>query len=150
MIGEMTMKVLVSACLNGVCCRYDGSSADINLGDKYPQIEFVPVCPEVMAGLTIPRNSVEITNGRIVDNTGTDLTKAFTEGANKALAVALKHQCHVALLKSKSPSCGQGLRYDGTFSGNLVARDGIFAALLKEHNIKVFTENELAEFEAYV
>ena len=144
------MKILISTCLTGVPCRYDGRSKDAKVIEKYPDIDFICVCPEVMGGLPTPRNCAEGLGNKVIDNQGNDVTKAFIEGANKALKVALDNHCQVALLKAKSPSCGNGLVYDGTFKGKLIAGDGIFASLLKENDISVFTEANLDEFEAYL
>lgn len=144
------MKVLVSACLMGVHCRYDGTGKDIKLGEKYPHLECVSVCPEVMGGLSTPRRCAEILDGRVVDKDGKDVTKEYEEGAQKGLESALKNDCRAAILKSRSPSCGNGITYDGTFSGKLVAGNGVLAALLKKNDITVFSEENLAEFEQYL
>ena len=152
------MKVLVSACLLGVPCRYDGKSKDVGLQDKYPQLTFVKVCPEVMGGLATPRRPAEQlllrtenhNRGSVVTIDGEDVTREFTDGAKKALEVALENDCQVAILKARSPSCGSGLAYDGTFSGNLIPGDGILAALLKGNGITIFSEENLDEFEAFI
>ena len=141
------MNVLVSACLLGVPCRYDGTSVGDCLSDKYPQLTFIKVCPEVLGGLPTPRKSAQISGDRVVTVDGDDVTKEFEEGAKKSLEVALANDCKVAILKAKSPSCGSNLVYDGTFSSKLVAGDGVLAALLKENGIAVFSEENLAEFE---
>ena len=144
------MKILISTCLKGIPCRYDGKSKDAKIIEKYPGIDFVCVCPEVMGGLSTPRNSSERSGDKVFDNQGNDVTKEFIDGANKALSIAVDNDCKVALLKAKSPSCGNGSIYDGTFSGQLIAGDGIFSSLLKENDINVFTEADLDDFEAYL
>jgi len=144
------MKVLMSACLAGVNCRYDDTSKDIDLRIKYPGTEFVLVCPEVLGGLSTPRASAEISNGKVINIEGVDVTSAFLEGADAGLKKALKNGCSVAILKARSPSCGNGSTYDGSFSGTLIAGDGIFATALKENNIKVFSEENLNEFEKWL
>ena len=144
------MKILLSACLAGVKCRYDGSSQGIDLRAKYPKVEFVLVCPEVIGGLSTPRNPCEILNGRIVNNKAEDVTDAFYKGAHSAREIALKNNCAAAILKAKSPSCGSDFIYDGSFTGTLIVGDGIFVTLLKECNITVFSESNLADFEDWL
>ena len=144
------MNVLVSACLLGVPCRYDGASKDKGIKNKYPKLKFVEICPEVMGGLSTPRKPAEILQEKVVTIDGDDVTKEFEDGAKLALEVALKNDCSVAILKARSPSCGSGLAYDGTFSGNLVQGDGVLTALLKENGIVVFSEEDLEEFEKYL
>lgn len=138
--------LIVSACLAGVECRYNGSPfpvpAILNMVKKGTAL---PVCPEILGGLTIPRPPAEIRNGRIVLNTGEDVTEQFLRGAQTAFAIAAAIGCQKAVVKSKSPTCGCGRIYDGTFSGTLIAGDGIFTKLLKEHDIEVLTEEDLEE-----
>ncbi len=139
------MNILISACLTGVKCRYDGkdkNSIDLSvLGKKH---NLFPVCPEVDGGLNVPRPPAEIINGKVINTEGTDVTAAYHRGAQLALKTALDNNCTAAILKARSPSCGKGEVYDGTFSKTLIPGDGILAALLIEHGIKVYTENEIA------
>jgi Uncharacterized conserved protein len=144
------MNVLISACLLGVPCRYDGKSKDTGLEEQYPQLTFVEICPEVMGGLSTPRRPAEISGDRVVTIDGDDVTREFANGAQKTLEVARANDCAVAILKARSPSCGSGLAYDGTFSGKLVTGDGVLTALLKENGIAVFSEENLNEFEAFL
>jgi len=144
------VKILVSACLMGESCRYDGKSNCIGLQDKYPHLTFVKVCPEVMGGLPVPRSGAEISKNQVITLGGDDVTKEFAKGAQKALEVALKNKCTVAILKAKSPSCGSGQIYDGTFTGTLIAGDGVSATLLKANGIKIFSEKNLEEFEGHL
>ena len=138
--------VLVSACLLGECCRYDGKSkpcaAVLALAERY---RLIPVCPEVFGGLPTPRVPSEICGDRVMMRDGTDVTKNYRDGAQKALEMARENGCEVAILKEKSPSCGKGMVYDGTFSGTLTKGNGIAAALLMQHGIRVLTERELDE-----
>ncbi|MPM85823.1 hypothetical protein SDC9_132905 [bioreactor metagenome] len=141
------MNILVSACLMAVPCRYDGS------GYEPPQItelkkhhRLIPFCPEVAAGLSVPRMPNEILNGRVITKDGTDLTASFDEGAQKTLEAALKNDCTIAILKQRSPSCGYGQIYDGTFSGKLITGNGITAQLLHDHTITVISEYEINDF----
>ncbi|SNR82474.1 Uncharacterized conserved protein YbbK, DUF523 family [Humidesulfovibrio mexicanus] len=143
---DLGAPVLVSACLAGYPCRYDGSAfpcpAVVRMVE---QGRAVPVCPEQLGGLPTPRAPMELRNGRVVANSGADCTEAFSLGARKGLEVARAHGCVRAILKSRSPSCGSGFVYDGAFSGRLVPGDGVFAALLKEQGFAVTTEAENQE-----
>ncbi len=138
--------LIVSACLAGVECRYNGSPFPIPaILNMVKRGLALPVCPEILGGFSIPRPPAEIRHGQIVFNTGEDVTEQFLRGANAACAIALTIGCQKAIVKSKSPSCGCGSIYDGTFSGTLIAGDGIFTQLLKEHGIEVLTEENLEE-----
>ena len=136
--------ILVSACLLGVCCRYDGASkpnADvIKLREKFI---LIPICPEVDGGLPTPRTPSERVGDRVLMRDGTDVTDNYNSGAMQALARAREFSCTAALLKARSPSCGCGAIYDGSFSGNLTDRDGVTAELLKKNGIAVYTEEEI-------
>lgn len=142
------MKVLVSACLLGVRCRYDASARyDGALVDALSGCVIVPICPEMQGGLPCPRLAGEIaSDGRsVIDKKGRDITAAFERGAACALGIAQAYGCTDAVLKAKSPSCGCGAIYDGSFSGHLVRGDGITARLLKEHGIHVADEKHFVE-----
>jgi len=133
---------LVSACLIGIKCRYDGKS---NLNKKclglFKKGKLIPVCPEQLGGLQTPREKSEIQkNGKILTKSGKDVTKNFIKGARKTLKLVKLLEIKEAMLKSKSPSCGCGKIYDGTFSGRLIKGNGVTAALLKKNKIKVYTE----------
>ena len=141
------MIIAVSACLLGSNCRYDGSSKPceevIALKDRHT---VVPICPEVLAGLMIPHAANEIASVkplRVVDANGVDNTAAFIDGARKAVRLAQAKGCELAILKGKSPSCGVGRIYDGSFNGVLVPGDGVAAGMLKEAGIPVCDENNL-------
>jgi len=143
---------LVSACLVGVSCRYDGSNAyHEGIFKLFKRGELLPVCPELLAGLGIPRERVELTGdglevlrgkAKAITKSGKDVTPAMVAGAKKVLRIAKLLGVKEAILKSKSPSCGVGLLHDGTFTGRHVKRDGVMAALLKQNRIKVVTELE--------
>ena len=134
----MKEKLLVSACLLGENCKYSGgnnySPAVAALGEKY---ELIPVCPEQMGGLPTPRVPSERAGDRVLDREGTDVTDAFRLGAEKALETALAHGIKRAVLQERSPSCGCGTIYDGTFSGVLIPGDGVTTELLRKHGIEV-------------
>ena len=136
-------KLLISACLLGVPCRYDGKSKPVasieRLREKY---ELIPICPEQLGGLPTPRNPSERIGGRVVMEDGTDVTTQYQKGAQAALELCLREGCVAAVLKERSPSCGSGEIYDGTFTRSLVAGDGVTAELLKENGIKVYGESE--------
>lgn len=137
------MKV-VSACLAGIKCRYDGRSSPCEKVIELVRIgEAISVCPEQLGGLKIPRVPSEIVDDRVMSKEGRDVTAQFEKGAKESLKIALANNCKEAILKSKSPSCGLGKIYDGTFSGKLIDGDGVFTKLLKENNFKVFTEEEI-------
>lgn len=138
--------ILVSACLLGVSCRYDGKSKPakevIALKDKY---NLIPVCAEIMGGLPTPRIPCEIKNGRAINKKGEDKTAEYVKGAEEVLRLAKLFGCDTAVLKARSPSCGSGEIYDGSFSGELTAGDGICAELLKANGIKVLNETQISE-----
>ena len=137
---------MVSACLLGVACRYDGESkpdkAVIQLKDKYA---LIPVCPEILGGLPTPRIPCEIRDGRVLNRAGEDKTEEYIRGAEEVLRLARLFGCDAAVLKKKSPSCGCGEIYDGSYSGKTVHGDGVCAALLKANNIKIFNETQIKE-----
>lgn len=138
--------ILISACLAGIKCRYDAKSRRLDAAAALVGSgEALPVCPELLAGLPCPRPCCEIDEktGRVVCADGRDLTAVFAEGARRTLAIARAAGVKKAVLKSKSPSCGRGRIYDGTFSGRLIEGDGLAARLLAENGIEVFTEDDL-------
>ena len=132
---------MVSACLAGQCCRYDGRS---NLRPAIAALveagQAVPVCPEVLGGLPTPRTPSERKGDQVLAATGEDVTEAFASGAEAALYIAEECGCSAAILKARSPSCGCGRIYDGTFTRTLVEGDGLFAALLRKKGFQLFTE----------
>jgi len=137
--------ILVSACLLGEPCRYDGKSQPCE-GAKAlaSQYELVPVCPEQLGGLPTPRTPSEIQHdGRIVDRSGYDRTEAFLDGARAALAIAQVRGCGRAVLKSRSPSCGVHEVYDGSFKGVVVPGRGIAADMLSKAGIDVMDELDI-------
>ncbi len=135
---------IISACLAGINCRYDGGSKpNQKVIELVKQGKAILVCPEQLAGLTTPRTPAEEKDRKIITKDGKDLTKEFQKGAQEALKIARLSNCKEAILKAKSPSCGCGKVYDGSFSGNLIDGDGVFTRLLKENNIRVITEEDL-------
>ena len=136
--------LLISACLLGCACRYDGKSKPHPLAVELARRGLaVPVCPEQLGGLSTPRNPSERRGDRVVMNDGRDVTAEYRRGAEEALRLARLYGCTAAVLKEKSPSCGKGQIYDGTFTGTLTAGDGVTAELLTAGGIKVYSESEL-------
>lgn len=145
------INVLVSACLMGENCKYNGGNnyvKDIELIKT--KANLVSVCPEVDGGLSVPRSPSEIRGERVVAKSGEDVTEYFVKGAELALETAKKHSCKIALLKAKSPSCGTGMVYDGSFEGVLCEGDGVTALLLKKNGIKVLNETQIDELLHYI
>jgi uncharacterized protein YbbK (DUF523 family) len=142
---------LVSACLAGVNCRYDGKNA------KFKEIEklvkdgkAIAICPEVITGLSIPRDSCEILvtddgEKKVISRNNIDFTEAYKRGAQKTLNIVKAIGIHTAILKARSPSCGCGQVYDGKFSGTLINGNGITVELLLDNGIRVFTEENYKE-----
>ena len=138
------MRLLISACLLGVCCRYDGASKPHPLAmELAKEHELIPVCPEQLGGLATPRPPAERQGERILAKTGLDVTKQYGRGAEEALKLCRLLDCEAAVLKERSPSCGSGEIYDGTFTKTLKKGDGVTAEYLKERGIKVFGESDI-------
>ena len=138
------MTILVSACLLGVPCRYDGQSKAHPLARALcEKHHVVPVCGEIFGGLPTPRTPAEIQGDRVVTRDGRDVTEAYRRGAEAAAQLARLTGAQAAVLKERSPSCGSGEVYDGTFSGRLTPGDGVTAALLKANGIAVYGESDL-------
>lgn len=137
--------ILVSACLLGVNCRYDGNHGEnedvLALLDKY---HVVPVCPEQLGGMETPRSASERRGeNTVINQSGQDVTAFFVKGACETLKLAKIFGCKKAVLKERSPSCGHGMIYDGTFSGNKIPGSGVTAALLRENGIEVIGESRI-------
>lgn len=151
---EKKRNILVSACLLGANCRYDGGNSRneqvLRLMEHY---HLVPVCPEQLGGLKTPREPAECRachegekeEVRVVTKTGEDVTESFGKGAAEALRLAKLYGCETAILKERSPSCGFGVIYDGTFSGKKVPGNGMTAKLLAQNGILVLGEGRASE-----
>jgi len=136
--------IIVSACLAGVNCRYDGkNSANEKIIKLIKEGKAILVCPEQLAGMTTPREPIEIKNGKIINKKGEDFTEKLIFGCSEALKIAKLYCCEKAILKSRSPTCGCGKIYDGIFTGKLIAGDGLFAKMLKENDVEVISEEEI-------
>ncbi|MDP2275708.1 MAG: DUF523 domain-containing protein [Archangium sp.] len=148
-------KVLISACLLGERVRFDGrekGSQDEVLARWLAEGRVVKVCPEVEGGLSVPRPPAEQQpDGRVLTDTGLDVTAAFTRGAAEALRLAREHHIEVAVLKEGSPSCGSGFIYDGSFSKvKLPGKVGETTRVLQENGVRVFSELQWAEADAII
>ena len=138
-------RMLISACLLGVRCRYDGGEKPLSgLGPLMDRFELIPVCPEQLGGLSTPRTPAERRGRRVVDREGLDVTDAFALGADQACHLARLYGARLALLKARSPSCGSGAVYDGSFTGVTVPGDGVAAEALKAMGVRVYSEEDLA------
>lgn len=136
--------VLISACLLGVRCRYDRASKPLPAIEALrQQYHLIPVCPEVFGGLPTPREPAERQGERVVTRSGQDVTDAYRRGAEETLRLAQLFGCRLAILKEKSPSCGSGERYDGTYSGTLTAGNGVTVDLLLQNGVAVLGESQI-------
>lgn len=140
------MNILVSACLLGLECRYDGRD---NLKPEIKKLLrehcLIPVCPEVMGGLPTPRVPAERVGDRVIAQNGSDVTDAYEKGAREALKLAQLYGCQAAILKERSPSCGVGVIYDGTFSHTLTEGDGVAASCLRKNGLQVWGESQISQ-----
>jgi len=138
--------LLISACLMGAACRYDGKRQTFVLPDQLrSRYHLIPVCAEQLGGLSTPRVPAERQNDRVITADGRNVTEAFSAGAAEVLRLAAQYGCTKALLKERSPSCGSGEIYDGSFSGTKTSGSGVTAQLLEEHGIKIFGESRWEE-----
>lgn len=139
------MNILVSACLLGVACRYDGKSREYpGMEELMQRHNLIPFCPECYGGLPTPRPSAERRGDRVMTRNGLDVTIQYEKGAREALRLAQRFGCTCAVLKERSPSCGAGEIYDGSFSRTVVPGDGVTAQLLRAHGIRVIGESQIA------
>lgn len=158
-----THKILVSSCLLGETVRYDGRNKLLEneiLRQWIIQDRIISFCPEVAAGLTVPRIAAEISGGdgknvlrgtgRVIDKSGHNVTDAFISGAMQALSLCKQFNIKIAILARRSPSCGNTTIYDGSFTGTTIKGAGVTAALLKQNEIHVFNQSELLEAETYL
>ncbi len=142
-------KILVSSCLCGKKCRYNGSCVNNSYIENLTKEEIIEACPELLGGLSIPREPCEIVGGnaedvwnnkaRILSKTGNDYTEQYKLGSNKVLEIIRQNKIKKAILKQNSPSCGYGKIYDGKFSGNKIEGNGILAELLKKNGITIIS-----------
>jgi len=143
-------KVLISACLAGINCKFNGENNLLDSGildEISKKYHLLFVCPEVFGGLSTPREPAEMKGGLVVTKTAKDVSENFKFGAEICLKIAKLNGCKKAILKARSPSCGSGQIYDGSFSKKLIFGDGVAAKLLKENEILVFSEDEIGRLD---
>ena len=144
------MNLLISACLLGVSCRYDGKTKPLDekiLNKLKEKHHLIPICPEIMGGLPTPRIPAEIAKDRhVLRRDSADITSEYEKGAHEALRLAEFFGCTTAILKARSPSCGRDVIYDGTFSDTLTEGDGITAELFRKNGIRIIREDEIRNF----
>lgn len=140
------MRILISACLLGLSCRYDGDSKPHPLAEELARRhQLVPVCPEQLGGLPTPRPPAERRGDRVVTRAGGDVTAQYRRGAEEALALCRLLDCQAAVLKERSPSCGSGEIYDGTFTGTRIPGDGVTAETLRAQGIRIVGESRIGD-----
>lgn len=146
--GVFMRKILVSACLCGQKLRYNGSAALCEnkvLKKWIAEGRVIPVCPECLGGLSVPRDPCEQKSGHIIAKGGADFTEAFRKGAEATVRIARENDVAFCVLKENSPSCGSSFIYDGTFSGTKIAGEGVATAMLREAGFPVYSEEILDE-----
>ena len=146
----MREKVLISACLAGINCKFNGENNLLDggiLDEISKRYHLLFICPEVFGGLGTPREPAEMKDGLVVTKTAKDVSENFKFGAEICLKIAKLNGCKKAILKARSPSCGSGQIYDGSFSKKLIFGDGVAAKLLKENGILVFSEDEIGRLD---
>lgn len=137
------MNILVSACLLGAKCRYNGKGVlDEHIAALMKKHHLIPFCPEIYGGLPTPRNPAERMGDEVLTKEGRSVTAEYQKGAGEALRLAQLYGCRLAILKERSPSCGHGSIYDGTHSGTLTAGNGVTAELLMRNGITVLGESD--------
>lgn len=142
--GMKKENILVSACLLGIGCRYDGKhKANEAVTALTERFNLIPFCPEIYGGLPTPRTPSERIGDRVMMADGRDVTQNYQKGAEEALELCRIYGITTAILKERSPSCGKGVIYDGSFSGTLTDRDGVTAELLIANGIRVLGESEI-------
>ena len=146
----MREKVLISACLAGINCKFNGENNLLDSGvldEISKKYHLLFICPEVFGGLSTPREPAEMKGGLVVTKTAKDVSENFKFGAEICLKIAKLNGCKKAILKARSPSCGSGQIYDGSFTKKLILGDGVAAKLLKENGILVFSEDEIGRLD---
>ena len=143
----MKPALLISKCLTGAACRYDGRDNRVDLGDLGRHYTLIPVCPEQLGGLPTPRTPAERRGDRVVARDGRDVTDAFRLGARRTAALAAQCGARCALLKARSPSCGTREIHDGTFSGAVVPGMGLAAECLRDMGLALYDESQIEELD---
>jgi uncharacterized protein YbbK (DUF523 family) len=149
--------IIVSACLAGVKCRHDGKSKENELIQKLISRRLaLPLCPEILGGRPVPRTACEITGGTaaqvldgrafVKDKNGKDVTEEILDGVKNVMKAIKRMKVTSVILKTKSPACGKGRIFDGTFTGKMIDGNGVLTAALLKEGIKVYTEEDCADF----
>lgn len=140
------MRILISACLLGISCRYDGDSKPHPLAEELARRhQLVPVCPEQLGGLPTPRPPAERRGDRVITRAGGDVTAQYRRGAEETWKLCRLLDCQAAVLKERSPSCGSGEIYDGTFTGTRISGDGVTAETLRAQGIQIVGESRIGD-----
>ena len=141
------MKVLVSACLSGENCKYNGgNNYNAAVADFVKGKEVLTICPEMMAGMGCPRTPIEIVDGVLMDRNGNNVDAAMREAIEKAMEMIRKEDIRCAVLQSRSPTCGVNQIYDGSFSGKLINGSGLFAQALKDAGYQVIDAEDIGKY----
>ncbi len=141
------MKVLVSACLLGENCKYDGgNNYNTAVAEYIKGKEVIPICPELMAGLGCPRTPIEIVNGVVMDSNGNSVDAAIRDAVARAMEQIAEEDIACAILQSRSPTCGVNQIYDGSFSRKRITGSGVFAQALKSAGIKVIDVEDIEKY----
>ena len=136
--------LLISSCLLGVNCKYNGKNNYLPLTERLKSdYHLIPVCAEIFGGLPIPRIPSERSGSTVINKQGEDVTENFVRGAEEVLRLARFFDCKTALLKERSPSCGYGEIYDGTFSGRTISGNGVLSDLLRKEGIRIYRESDI-------
>ena len=146
----MREKILISACLAGINCKFNGENNLLDreiLDEISKKYHLLFVCPEVFGGLSTPREPAEMKDGLVLTKTAKDVSENFINGAKICLKIAKLNGCKKAILKARSPRCGSGQIYDGSFTKRLILGDGVAAKLLKENEILVFSEDKIGQLD---
>lgn len=142
----MKQNILVSACLLGMHCRYNGTGAmQEELEQLKHKYHLIPVCPEIYGGMQTPRDPAERSGEKVLTAAGEDVTDYYKRGAEETLLLKELYECEIAILKERSPSCGYGHIYDGTFSGKIIDGYGVAAELLADKGVRILGESKIKE-----
>ncbi len=140
------MKILVSACLMGLNCRYNGIGVVAEgIRELMKEHQLIPVCPEIFGGMPTPRDPAEQRDNRVFTSAGEDVTEPYTKGAEEVVRLAKLYGCTLAILKERSPSCGYGTIYDGSFSHTRIDGNGVTAGRLAEEGLRIIGESRIEE-----
>ena len=142
-----TPRFIISACLCGHNCRYDGIELTLPRFLRLAATGLaLPVCPEVMGGLGVPRQPCEVMSGRVFTSDGKDITDNFMRGTFEVLDLARKYKIKAAIFKDRSPSCGTTMIYDGSFKGRLIPGQGVATLILRQNGLTVFNEENAPDY----